>query len=192
MGADIIIPLVILAIVIPAAFWWARTRLKESPTSEADSLPPTGRLTSTALRELESPPWRVVYEIPEEKLGGIAHVLIGTPGVYAMQTNMDPLPAAVDGAPDPQTIGRSAIARGALDDALARCGLASDRLVVVHWGRTDADAPSVDVVPGRTAVDGHRLTDWAASLGPDVLTGGQVDLAWQAVVTAIGRPDPLA
>jgi hypothetical protein len=50
-------------------------------------------------------------------------------------------------------------------------------------------------MPGVTVVDGRRLGDWAEAAsvrrdGPP-LTPAQVDLAWQTVVTAIGRPDPL-
>ena len=38
---------------------------------------------------------------------------------------------------------------------------------------------------------GRALTDWTASLDQHTLTPAQVDLAWQTITTAIGRPDPL-
>jgi hypothetical protein len=50
---------------------------------------------------------------------------------------------------------------------------------------------TVDVLPGLTAVDGRSLDAWASGR-PATLTQAQVDLAWQTVLTAIGRPDPLA
>ena len=72
--------------------------------------------------------------------------------------------------------------------------MTSDRLVTVHWGANEGAAPvSVEVLPGVTAVDGRRVRDWAdsAAAGRDgpPLSPAQVDLAWQTVVTAIGRPD---
>ena len=69
---------------------------------------------------------------------------------------------------------------------------ASDRLVMVHWGVNDSAEIKVDLMPGVTAVDGRSLAGWAATAGAEALTPAQVDLAWQTVVTSIGRPDPLA
>jgi hypothetical protein len=43
-----------------------------------------------------------------------------------------------------------------------------------------------------TAVNGRSLQEWADSLKQQALTPAQVDLAWQTVLTSIGRPDPLA
>jgi hypothetical protein len=131
-----------------------------------------------------------VYEIAADKLGGVEHVLIGPGGIYAMQTSMEPLPEPAPG--DARAIGRAAVVRGALDDALRRCAMSSTALATVHWGAAGGTAPpSVDVHPGAVAVDGRGLDAWASAL-PATLTPAQVDLAWQTVVTAIGRPDPLA
>lgn len=193
MGPGIVIPVIILAIAVPVALTWAKNNLKSAGADSGGVVtPPSGRLTSNALRELPAPPWRVVYEIAEDRLGGIEHVLIGPGGVFAVQTSMEPLPNAPESDPDPQAVARAAIARGGLDDALRRCAMTSDRLVRVHWGAPPpGSGPSVDVVPGVTAVDGRSLTAWAAGLG-QTLTSAQVDLAWQTVTTSIGRPDPLA
>ena len=69
----------------------------------------------------------------------------------------------------------------------------SRSLVTVHWGLLEEGrGPSVDVVTGHIAVDGRSLGAWTDSLEDVALTPAQVDLAWQTVVTAIGRPDPLA
>ena len=69
--------------------------------------------------------------------------------------------------------------------------MSADRLVRVHWGAPAEGAlTALDVMPGFTVVDGRALAEWAASL-PQTLTAAQVDLAWQTVTTAIGRPDPL-
>ena len=194
MGPEIIIPIALVAVIVPAALTWAKRNLRDPAKGGLDlddaGPPAGGRLTSTALRELPSPPWRVVYEIPDDKLGGVEHVLIGPAGVFALQTSMDPNPTAPATDPSPSEIAQPAIVRSELDEALRRCALESDRMVRVHWG-TGSDGPAaVEVVPGSTAVDGRRITEWTASL-PDRLTGSQIDLAWQTVTTAIGRPDPL-
>jgi hypothetical protein len=188
-----ILVLVLLAVAVPAVYLWARRTFKEGPQRgvDADVQVSGRRLTSAALRDLPSPPWRVVHEIADDRLGGVEHVVIGPPGVFAVQTSMEGMPAPSSAPPDAQAVARSAVARTELDDALTRCGMSSDRLVVVHWGvPLDPTPPSVDVFPGLTAVDGRSLRSWAAGLGGP-LTGAQVDLAWQTVTTAIGRPDPL-
>ena len=93
MGPGIIIPLILVVVIVPFGLAWAK-KLKDSvnsadgPASTAQS-----RLTSHALRELATPPWRVIYEIADDKLGGIEHVLIGPAGTFALQTSMDPLPS---------------------------------------------------------------------------------------------------
>ncbi len=190
MGPGIVIPVLLIAIVVPLGFAWAK-KLKEPPDS-LDEAPaaPAARLTSNALRQLASPPWRVVYEIAEDKLGGIEHVLIGPAGAFALRTSMEPMPAPVDGKPDAHELAQAAIARGDLDDALRRCALSCNRLVWVHWGETSTE--SLELMPGVTAVDGRSIDAWARSLSTDVLTPAQVDLAWQTVLASIGRPDPLA
>ncbi len=194
MGPDIIIPVVLIAVLVPAAFIWTKKTFKNGSAAATDAavVAPSDRLTSTALRELETPPWRVAYEVAPDRLNGIGHVLFGPAGVFAMKTTMEPLPAAADDEADAKAIGEAAISRGGVDDALRRCAMSSDRLVVVHWGVHDHDAMTVDLMPGVTAVDGRRLGEWANKLDADALTPAQVDLAWQTVVTAIGRPDPLA
>lgn len=190
MGPGIIIPLILIAIVVPVGFTWAK-KLKEAPAG-LDQPPgaPAARLTSNALRELSTPPWRVIYEIAGDKLGGIEHVLIGPAGAFAVQTSMDPLPDTPKGEPEPHAVAEAAITRGSLDDALRRCALSSERLLRVHWGA--GAGGSIQPVPGLTAVDGRSLQAWADSLTGEALSPAQVDLAWQTVLTAIGRPDPLA
>lgn len=197
MGPGIIIPIVLVAVIVPIAGIMAKRYLKDGAADQDDApvVAPSARLTSNALRELRSPTWRVVYEIAEDRLGGVGHVLIGPPGVFAVQTSMDPLPDRTDDAPDPHAVAAAAIARGGLDDALRRCGMSSDRLIVVHWGAPVPGGPTdVDTVPGVTAVDGRSISRWAeqALVDAPALTPTQVDLAWQTVTTAIGRPDPLA
>jgi hypothetical protein len=194
MGPGILVPVVIVLVVVPVVFWWARTRLQASGAAGlADSPDPSIRLTSNALRGLPAPPWRVVHEIAVDKLGGIEHVLVGPAGIFALRTSMQPLPAPASATPDAHAIGRAAIVRGALDDALRRCAMSSTSLVTVHWGVNPAGSPAaVDVLPGSVAVDGRSIAAWAASFPAAGLTPAQVDLAWQTVVVAIGRPDPLA
>lgn len=197
MGPGIIIPVLLVAIVVPLVFVWARRRFKELGGAGDDPpSAPAARLTSNALRSLESPPWRVVYEIAPERMSGVEHVVIGPAGVFALETSMDPLPKPI-ADPDPHAVAAAAIMRGGLDDALRRCAMVSDRLVRIHWGVNDPTTPaSIELLPGVTAVDGRQIAEWAGSArsgmdGPS-LSPAQIDLAWQAVVTAIGRPDPLA
>ena len=195
MGPGIIIPLLLITIVVPVGIAWAKTNLKGTAAGGGDEpvVAPSARLTSNALRELPVPPWRVIYEIADEKLGGVGHVLIGPGGIFAMQTSLEPLPPAATGDPDPHDVARSAITRGPLDDALGRCAMASDRLVQIHWGVVEGPhAAAVETLPGTIAVDGRAIGTWVDSLPDDALTPAQVDLAWQTVLTSIGRPDPLA
>ena len=192
MGLDIIIPVVLVAVLAPAAFVWAKKNFKDQAglvDTEA-AVPPSDRLTSNALRELETPPWRVVYEIAHDKLNGIGHVLIGPAGVFALRTTMDPLPQPPTVAADAREVAAAAIARGGVDDALQRCAMSTEGLVIVHWGVNDGAEITVELMPGVTAVDGRALSTWAAGES-DQLTASQVDLAWQTIVTSIGRPDPL-
>ena len=191
MGPGIIIPVAILAVVVPVGLFWAKKTLKDAPNDRTDTAPPTGRLTGAALRELPSPPWRVVYEIADDKLGGSEHVLIGPAGIFAVRTAMSPIPTPSGDPPEATEVARAAIIRGPLDDALGRCAMESDRLLEVHWAPpVDAGPAWVEAIPGVTAVDGRRLDEWAAAQ-PERLAPAQVDLAWQTVTTAIGRPDPL-
>lgn len=201
MGPGIIIPVVLVVIVVPIAFALAKKYLKDGAANRADEpvVAPSTRLTSNALRDLPTPTWRVIYEIAEDKLGGPTHVLFGPAGIFAVQTSMEPLPS---GPPerDAHAIANAAIARGGLDDALRRCAMTSDRLLTVHWGAPVDGAPiAVDTVPGAIAVDGRSIARWAEQMISEVganptaepLSPARVDLAWQTVTVAIGRPDPL-
>lgn len=194
MGPGIIVPVVVLAVAVPVALAIAKRKLKNPGAAAGAPTPvPSARLTSNALRALPVPPWRVIYEIADDKLGGVEHVLIGPPGVFALQTSMEPLPPPPSSDPDARDVARAAIVRGALDDALRRCAMTSDRLILVHWGvpTSGTNPQSTEPLPAVTAVDGRQLAEWASRQnGP--LSPAQVDLAWQTVLTAIGRPDPLA
>ena len=95
MGPGIIIPVLLLAVVVPVAFVWARRRFKEPGSVAANCRRRRPiRLTSKALRTLESPPWRVVYEIGQARMGGVEHVLVGPGGIFAVVTSMDPMPSS--------------------------------------------------------------------------------------------------
>lgn len=197
IGPGIVIPLVALAILIPLA-WWAATkqlRAATTPRGGAEASPGAAgaRLTSAALHRTVSPPWRVILEVPPGRLGDIEHVLIGPPGIFGVSTVLEPLPhsSATTTEPSAAELAASAVARADLDDALERCALASDARVVVHWGRTDAQHHSLDSGFATIAVDGNRLADWIAAMEHNRLSSPQIDLAWQTVCLAIGRPDPL-
>jgi hypothetical protein len=192
IGPGIIIPIIAVALIVPAALVVFK-RYLNSIKPDGDAGAPSGaRLTAAALHRLPSPPWRVVYEITNDALGGIDHVLVGPAGIMAVTTSLAAMPAPSTERPSPQTVAKGAIARGDLDDLLRRCAMESSGHVTVHWGRgDDADAVVVEIAHGSIAVSGHRIDDWFESLATAGLTPAQVDLAWQTVVTDIGRPDPL-
>lgn len=196
LGPGILLPLVAVAIVVPIGLLWARRRIRGGSVRDARG-PRAVPLTSAALHRTVTAPWRVVHEIPEDRLGGVEHVLIGPPGVFALVSVLDALPepdrddqGRTDS--DPQAVARIAMLRGDLDEVLTHCGAASDGVVFVHWGRSHTEAPEVPMVHGAVAVDGHRLGEWLDQRGGDRrLTPSQVDLAWRTVTTGVGRPDPL-
>lgn len=149
-----------------------------------------GRLTSERLRELPAP-WRVVHEIADDRLGGVDHVVVGPPGIIAISTSMTDRPLDVPTA-DPQHVARDAMLRGPTDDLAQRAGQRCELLARVFWGAPQPDEPAgIPAAHGTVAVEGQRLTGWLTSLPAGPMTAGQIDLAWQAIVTGIGRPDPL-
>jgi hypothetical protein len=197
MGPGIIIPVAVLAVAIPVTLGVTRRRFKQVAAGIGPDLghatDPAVRLTSDALRVLGTPPWRVVHEIGRQRLGGIDHVVIGPPGVLPILTTIEPLPSAPsEGEEDPAAVAEAAVMRGDVDDALRRCAMSTERLVVVHWGISrQPEVISVETLPGVVAVDGRAVQAWLDALDGERLSPAQVDLAWQTIVTAIGRPDPL-
>jgi hypothetical protein len=193
IGPGIIIPIIVVAILVPVGLIVFKRYLDSIKPDTESGTPSGARLTAAALHRLPSPPWRVVYEVAADALGGIDHVLIGPAGILAITTTLTTMPSPSTERPSPETIARGAIARGDLDDVLRRCALESTGHVTVHWGRADdADAVVVEIAHGSIAVSGHRIDDWFESLATSGLSPAQVDLAWQTVVTGIGRPDPLS
>lgn len=191
IGPGIIVPLVIVAIVVPVVYVVVRDRLRTAGGSTDDVHRAGAVLTSAALRRLPSPPWRLIHEVPTGRLGGIEHVIVGPAGVFAVTAVFSPLPPPRDDPPSAVETADAAIIRGRLDDLLGPIRGRCDAHVVIHWGRTDAVEPAVELVHGVVAVDGRRLEEWAATLPGDRLAPAQVDLAWQTICLAIGRPDPL-
>ncbi len=150
------------------------------------------RLTSERLQELPTPPWRFVLEIGEDRLGGIDQVVIGPGGVIAVATVMVDRPEHV-GDPDAQQVAQAAMLRAPVDELVAAVGLSCQMLAKVYWGSPRPDEPAaLDAGLHTVAVEGQRLQQWLQTLPPGPLTSSQVDQAWQAVLTGIGRPDPLA
>jgi hypothetical protein len=197
MGPGIIIPVVVLAVIVPSALTLARRKFKAATAGDGASrtgvgIDPSVRLTSNALRALTSPPWRVIHEIAPQRLSGIDHVVIGPAGVLPIVTSIEPLPRPPF-EHDPTAVAAAAVQRSELDDALRRCAMSSDRLVVVHWGASsEPDTTACEPVRGVVAVDGRALQAWLEQLDTTSLSPAQVDLAWSTILTAIGRPNPLA
>ncbi len=193
IGSGIIVPIVVLAVVVPALFALFRRKLRSM--GPGDAAPVSGSpLTSGALHRGAPSGWRFVYEVSGE-LGDVDQVAIGPGGIYALETVLTPMPELPSGSPDTSVpagaIAVAAIARLKLDEVLQRCAMSSDALVRVHWARDDGGPACVELGHGSVAVCGHRLVEWLAALPPDRLSTAQVDLAWQTVTTGIGRPDPL-
>ena len=70
--------------------------------------------------------------------------------------------------------------------------LVADDQDIVRTGLAMILGAQDDIEVVATAVDGRQLQTWVETASDRNLTPAQVDLAWQTVVTAIGRPDPLA
>jgi hypothetical protein len=197
VSLGIVIPLIILVVLLIGAYVWYRrsmTALKPDETKPVSGV----LLTAEALHRLDSPPWRIVYQIGGA-LGGVDHVIIGPPGVIAVTTIMADRPNAerlVAAAGDAQLVAEAAVERGPADELVRPAGVACRLSARVYWGAPDPDRPAFDEVAlGNHLVEGQRLTDWLEALDDPAaeprITQSQIDLAWQAIVRGIGRPDPL-
>ncbi len=192
MPLDILLPLILVPLVALGGFVLYRRMLGRLAPDSHRQVVSGVRLTSEHLRRLPSPPWRVVFEIGPDRLGDVDHVVIGPPGVIAITTVLAERPAGPLST-DPTLLAAGATARGAVDDLVDPIGLSCDVLAKVFWGSPQDDQPaSRDLTRVTVGIVGQRLGDWLGSLPTGVLTPGQVDLAWQAIVTGIGRPDPLS
>lgn len=190
----IAIALTILVIIVVGGFALYRRSMTNLTLDEAK--PVSGvRLTAEALHRLASPPWRIVYEIGSA-LGGVDHVVIGPSGVIAITTVVADRPDVqqlTDASSEAQLVSDAAVARGPVDE-LARPAGAECRLAArVFWGAPDAKRPSHDdVAHGLQLVEGQRLDEWITTQPPLADFGqAEIDLAWQAIVMGIGRPNPL-
>ncbi len=192
VNARIVISLIVLVALVLGGFI-AYRRYIASMQVGSDVRPVNGaRLTSERLQQLPSPPWRFVLEISEDRLGGVDHVIIGPSGVIAVNTLMFDRPASTE-TPDPQQMANAAMMKAPVDELAARVGLSCDTLAKVYWGAPQPERPAVlESGFATVAVEGQRLADWLLTLPPGPLTPAQIDLAWQAILTGIGRPDPLA
>lgn len=194
MFLRIIVPTVLVLAVMASFYAWYRRKLSDlDPSDEVRSLPGE-RLTAERLRVLSSPPWRVVYEIGPKHFGDVDHVVIGPGGPIAIETSMVDRPVLDPAADrsDAHVVAAAAIARGGVDDVTRSVGVPCSLLARVYWGTPQPDRPAaVQLAPGLVAVEGQRLNDWLVSMPPGQLTPAQVDQVWQAIITGIGRPDPL-
>lgn len=191
VSASTIVPATIILVAIVAFYVWYRRKM--SAMAPSDKPAPSGvRLTAERLRTLSSPPWRVVYEIADDRLGGVDHVVIGSSGTIAVRTVLADRPVAGPRDDNPSAVARAALARGNVDELVGSVGLRCERSLVVYWGTPRPDDPAAhEVTAGEWAVEGQRLVEWLVALPPGTDTAAQIDLAWQAVTTGIGRPDPL-
>lgn len=192
MSLSILIPLVLLPVLVLGAYAWYRRAMNRMKPDDGERDVSGLRLTSERLRALPSPPWRVVYEIRGDSLGSVDHVVIGPAGVVAIDTVLADRPSGPISS-DPNVVAAAAVSRGGVDELAQRAGLRCDVLAKVFWGTPQPDDPPAnELTHASIGVEGQRLDSWLASLPAETLTPSQVDLAWQAIVTGIGRPDPLA
>ncbi|HSL74443.1 MAG TPA: hypothetical protein VK853_08245 [Ilumatobacteraceae bacterium] len=197
MDLAFVIPLVVLAVVLITGWLWYRRSL--AALRPDDTRPVSGvRLTAEALHRHDHAPWRVVYEIGGA-LGGVDHVLVGPPGLVAISTVVADRPrpqTLLDASGEARLVADAAVARGPVDEIARPSGVPCRRWARVFWGSPDTRRPAHEaVVQGFDLVEGQRLGDWLVTLAAEAaepLDPHQVDRAWQAVVTGIGRPDPLA
>jgi hypothetical protein len=192
-----VIPLVVLAVVlITGSLWYRRSLAALRPD---DARPVSGvRLTAEALHRNDHAPWRVVYEIGGA-LGGVDHVVVGPPGLVAISTVVADRPRPqmlLESTGEARLVADAAVARGPVDEIARPSGVPCRRWARVFWGAPDAKRPAHEaVVQGFDLVEGQRLGEWLAALAAEAtepFDTPEVDRAWQAVVTGIGRPDPLA
>jgi hypothetical protein len=212
VSPGIVVPLVILPILLILAAIWYRRSMANLRVDDAK--PVSGvRLTAQALHRLPSPPWRVVYEIGGT-LGGVDHVLVGPPGVIAITTILADRPDAerlTAAAGSAGLVAEAAVQRGPVDELARPAGSSCTLSARIFWGVPRPDRPAWEAAAhGCHLVEGQRLEEWVEALTtgralaaqpggdgapppppPPPLRPAQIDLAWQAIVMGIGRPNPL-
>lgn len=188
---SVVIPFVVSVGALVGFYVWYRHKIRDLELDTDERPIPGARLTAESLRNLSSPPWRVVFEIGEKHLGPVDHVVIGPVGVLAIETLTTDRPVDTHPAAEAHLVANAAIARGGVDDLATRVGAGCKTLVRVYWGTPRPESPAgAEVAPGLVAVEGQRLQEWLVGLPPGPLLATQVDRAWQAVAMGIGRPDP--
>jgi hypothetical protein len=196
VSVGIIVPLIVLPLVLVAAFTWYRRSIAGMRTDEAR--PVSGlRLTAEALHRAPSPPWRVVYEVGGA-LGDVDHVVVGPPGVIAITTVVADRPESDrlrEASSEAMLVSEAAVARGPLDELLRAASASCDRWARVHWGLPDSGRPAADeVAHGSVLVEGQRIDEWLSGMAAHAdapLDAARIDAIWRTVVIGIGRPDPL-
>ena len=196
MDLGIVIPLVVLPLLVVGGFLWYRRSIEQLTPDE--TRPVSGvRLTAEALHRDAEPPWRVVHEIGSA-LGGVDHVVIGPAGIVAVATVAADRPTCDDlirNTSEAQLVSEAAVHRGPVDEVARPSGVPCRVWARVFWGVPDPSRPPYEeLAHGSQLVEGQRLREWLDALtanADDPLDVAAIDRAWQAVVTGIGRPDPL-
>ncbi len=187
----IIVPLVAIPLIVIGAYVWYRRKMRALSLDDDTREVPGVRLTAETLRRLPYPPWRVVYEIRSSQLEGADHVVVGPCGVIALTTVVADRPAP--GRPrESAMVASSNLVRAAVDEHTEPAGVRCDRVVKVYWGTPQPETPAgQDGMNGTIDVEGQRLEAWLESLPTGAVSPEQIEAAWRAVVSGIGRPDPL-
>ena len=196
MDLGIVIPLVVLPILVVGGYLWYRRSIAELAPDE--TRPVSGvRLTAEALHRDARPPWRVVHEIGGA-LGGVDHVVIGPAGIIAITTVVADRPTPDDlirVTGEGQLVSEAAVNRGPVDEVARPSEVPCRVWARVFWGApVPSRPPHDDLVHGSQLVEGQRVGEWLNALtaaADEPLDPATIDRSWQAVVTGIGRPDPL-
>lgn len=189
---SVLIPFALSLAALIGFYVWYRRKIKDLEVDTSGRPVGVSRLTAERLRHLASPPWRVVFEVGEQHLGPIDHVVVGPYGVLAIESLGIDRPTADLPIGHAQLVANAAVSRGDVDELAARVGARCQTLVRVYWGAPQPQLPAgVELAEGVIAVEGQRLNEWLVALPPGPLVPTQVDQVWQAMSTGIGRPDPL-
>ena len=139
MGPGIVIPVLIVTVVVPVVLLWARRRFKEvaavaAATSELGSIPACGSPATPCGRCRRRRGGSCTRSPPIGSAESTTS-LIGPPGVFA-DHHVDGSDAGAPPSSEPirTEVAAAAISAATLDDALRRCAMTTDRLVVGALG----------------------------------------------------------
>ncbi|MBV9292831.1 MAG: NERD domain-containing protein [Frankiales bacterium] len=135
--------------------------------------------TAQELRKLPDG-WRLINHVMLRRAYDIDHVLVGPGGAFAVETKWSSHPWRLPG--DERLRGAVNQARTNAADLTKwtefRKATGTVTPLVVVWDTSTHSEVNECEFSGVSVVRGRHVKDWDWTLGPDVLTGEQVDRAW--------------